>query len=283
MSNANISTATAKDLKALKKDDLIRLIINTRDSQILKPNKSPLSSIDVPNVSVSSQSPQLSFRCPHDESALITQIKSAVSEAIHSLRCELRLEYEARICELENKFHKEIESLRESFDQLKKETKSSLKDTEIEVLRDLHEGELRKNNIMIFGMRESDSASASEQKEQDRRNVEMLSGELGVDDLHFESLIRLGKPSDKPRPIKLTGIPMNQRSDLLRRAHHIPKLDEHFNFKRVFIKPDLTPKEQLVDRQLRQELRRRREAGDNVFIRDGQIVTRSFTFAPHHA
>ena len=102
-----------------------------------------------------------------------------------------------------------------------------------------------------------------------------LSAELGVQDLKVESCHRLGRRKDdqnKPRPLKVTCINSSQRSDLLRFATRIPKLNSSLGFRRVFIKHDMSLREQEIDRQLRLELTRRREAGEKVFIRGGKII-----------
>ena len=46
-------------------------------------------------------------------------------------------------------------------------------------------------------------------------------------------------------------------------------------FHGIFIKPDLSPREQEIDKQLRFELKRRREAGERVVIRGRKIVSQS--------
>lgn len=48
--------------------------------------------------------------------------------------------------------------------------------------------------------------------------------------------------------------------------------DEMSPFRGIFIKLDLSPREQEIDKQLRFELKRRREAGERVVIRGGKIV-----------
>ena len=72
---------------------------------------------------------------------------------------------------------------------------------------------------------------------------------------------------------------MSQRNELLRSASHIPHLDASLGYRSVFIKPDLSPKEQEIDRRRRLELKSRREAGERVTIRGGQVVldTRTHT------
>ena len=44
------------------------------------------------------------------------------------------------------------------------------------------------------------------------------------------------------------------------------------NFKNVFINPDLTKAEREKNKLLRSEVKRRRDAGEKVFLRGGQII-----------
>ena len=60
---------------------------------------------------------------------------------------------------------------------------------------------------------------------------------------------------------------LQQRHQLIRCAFRIPQLDGDLGFRRVYIKPDLSPKEQHADRQLREELKSRRDAGESCFAK----------------
>ena len=51
------------------------------------------------------------------------------------------------------------------------------------------------------------------------------------------------------------------------------KLRNNSNWNKVFISPDLTPKEREINKKLREELRNRKQAGEkNMTIRYGKIV-----------
>ena len=88
--------------------------------------------------------------------------------------------------------------------------------------------------------------------------------------------VRLGKPkNDKPRPLLVTVADNAIRRQILRNAKHLC----HSNtYKRVFISPDLTLQEREANKQLRQELRRRKDAGEsNLIIKNGKIVSKQLT------
>lgn len=170
------------------------------------------------------------------------------------------------------KFTAEISSLQNEVSTLKKQLDVSIKDAEKEFLHDMRETEERKDNIMIFGLEESGASAPSVSKEDDLSAIKCLSSQLGIEHLEINNFFRLGRRSNKPRPLKITCKDKYQRSCLLRAAFKIPQLDATLGFRRVFIKPDLSPKEQEADRQLRQEFFRRREAGERVAIRRGCII-----------
>ena len=61
---------------------------------------------------------------------------------------------------------------------------------------------------------------------------------------------------------------------LIKSASRLSKLPGAHEFRKVFIKPDLTPLQQSQEKALRFELKRRRDAGEDVILRRGKIVTR---------
>ena len=64
----------------------------------------------------------------------------------------------------------------------------------------------------------------------------------------------------------------DKRASLLLRAKNLRKLEEGHRFKKVFVNPDLTAKQREEGKRLRDELRQRRTAGENVRIIRGKAV-----------
>ena len=276
MTSQRSSDFLSKDLKALKKDQLIRII---QDSQ--SKENSPdggrrnRKNVDVDAAKSSSRSPKCSMTPVSDAGSmewLLAQIKASVVEAVQELRTELRQEYKALLKDLENKFADEIKVVQNEMDALKNRINFFIENFEKDILNDLRETENRKNNVMIFGLKESNASSPSDCTDDDIARITHLSSELGVTNLQIGNCFRLGRRSTRPRPIKVTCQNSKQRADLLRSAYNIPRLESNLEFKKIFIKPDLSPKEQEIDRQLRRELKRRREMGERIVIRNGRIV-----------
>ena len=147
---------------------------------------------------------------------------------------------------------------------VKKEVDTGLK-TVREDVEEKMEIERRKNNIMIFGVAEMDAGEDSEA-------IERLFTTLKLDyTRHVESQVRVGKFSpDKPRPLKLKIKTFEGKKEVLVRAKMLRDLD---SYKGVFLAPDLTRKQQAVDRDLRTNLKRIRDEGEeHSFIKSGKIV-----------
>ena len=214
----------------------------------------------------------LSLNTPSDD--LSTLIKSAVIDAVREIKTELRQEYRALLTDVEVKFTQKLESLRSEVDHLKNKIDFRFVTFEKEVLQDIQEVEKRRNNVIIFGLNESRAESLSASKEEDLRSVGSLGASLGVRGLKIQDCFRLGKRGlqQRPRPVKVICQDPQQRHELISSAYRIPNLNEDLGFRRVFIKPDLSPKEQEADRQLRQELKLRRANGERVVLRGGRIV-----------
>lgn len=273
MASRKNSDPALKDLRTLKKDQLIRIIEEsqkkTSSPDVDKRNRRSLETEDT-------RYPKMPSKCiPNSEAEtgsigwLLEQIKTSVTEAVQELKTELRQEYKALFKSLEDDFKREIENVHLEIKTLKMKVDASINNFEKEFLNDMRESEFRKNNIMIFGLKEStDSTSEAN----DEAQITDLSAELGVPNLKVQRCFRLGRRSSKPRPVKVICENPKQRTDLLRSAFRIPRLPSNLGFKKVFIKQDLTPKEQEANRQLRQELKNRRELGERVYVRNGRIV-----------
>lgn len=141
----------------------------------------------------------------------------------------------------------------------------------------MQDAEARKNNLMIFGLRESDDISPEKRKQSDIRRIERLASEINVDFSEPQSVIRLGRVGDKPRPVKIIGLSSNTRDSMLRSAHRVRAIDKSLGLDRVYIKPDLTLKQQLTERNIRAEFRSRRDKGESVRIRNGKVIAVSDT------
>lgn len=271
MATKSSNILSPRELKTMKKDDLIRLVLKAREGESPQNVRTVNSQ---PSKSRSSLGSNGTLGTDFDVDWLTMQIKSAVQEAVQDIKTELRAEYQALFKDMSEKFTNDISNLQSEIDNLKAKLESQAHSLEKEFLHDMRDTEMRKDNIMIFGLTESAVTSASESKENDLNLIRKLAESIGVVGVDITDCFRLGRRSEKPRPVKAICRIAHQRADLLRRAPQIRRLDVSLGFQRTFIKPDLSPKEQEADRMLRRELVTRREAGESVIIRGGRIINK---------
>ena len=134
--------------------------------------------------------------------------------------------------------------------------------------------ERRKSNLIIYGLPEPTGSTPTERRSYDDANFSsIVNTEFQIDTIEISKSFRLGKRVEgKNRPLLITLMDNNIRNRILRNAKNLQKSS---TYSKVFISPDLSPKERASNKILRQELRRRKEAGEaNLIIRRGKIVTK---------
>ena len=137
------------------------------------------------------------------------------------------------------------------------------------------ERERRKLNLIVYGLIESSAPTVTEQISSDTDIFcRLVRSEFNMGDIQVGKVLRLGKVvRDKPRPVLVSLTDFSTRRQILRNAK---SLRNSQSYKQVFICPDLTPKERETNKQLVEELRRRKQAGEsNLIIQRGKIVMRS--------
>ena len=261
-----VSMLSLKDLKAMKKSDLIQLVVEAQENS--------------PRIPSSVKNSQSFPSGDEDSSDTISfsVLKTFISTAIRELKEELTLDFDQRLSALSS----EVVSLRNEVASLKAETFTTNEVLKAEVLSEVRDQESRKCNLMIFGAQGPQSFSSSEAKVEDSQYLTDLGAALGltmgVTQVSPRSHFRLGRrrPFEKrPRPLKLIFDSQILRNEYLRAAPNLRKGSLSGKYRGVFLKPDLTPREQESEKRLRSEFRRRREGGEKVIIKRGQIVPES--------
>ena len=143
--------------------------------------------------------------------------------------------------------------------------------------------ERRKKNLIIHNLPEPTVGDTDEQRTTgDLQAISgLLDSEFGVSRNQVSKPVRLGaKKSNKPRLLKIEISDVNVKRNILKQA---TKLRSSSTYGNIYISPDLTRKEREHSKALREELLRRKAAGEkDIFIKFGKIVTRS-TQAPDGA
>lgn len=135
------------------------------------------------------------------------------------------------------------------------------------------ERERKKKNVIMFNLKESLEGEAEKRYKEDlERSMKIFAVELGIQDLTIEKVFRIGKKQDdmnRPMIIKLGS--EEDRLTVLRKAKILRHSEE---FGRVYISRDMTEAEREKDKQLRQDLREKREKneGGSYVIRRGKVM-----------
>jgi hypothetical protein len=155
----------------------------------------------------------------------------------------------------------------------------------VEIKKDVEtlEIEKKRTNIIFHGVEESDDAAGDVEKVR-----EILSKGLNLDcERHMGEMYRIGmKKEDKVRPIRLVVKTLEGKIEIIKRAKQLKDVSE---FNKIYISPDLTRKQQLEDKELRDKLKSFRKddhTGARIIIKGGKIVMekadgqRSILFEP---
>ena len=117
--------------------------------------------------------------------------------------------------------------------------------------------EKRRNNLIIVGVKESTEAGEELRKIQDLIRVKLAITEEVV----IQDLTRLGtRTRGQNRMIKITVKDIKSKKVILNKAKNLRQLEEGDEFHKVFIKPDLTPQQVEVSKNLVAQLKEVRES-----------------------
>lgn len=141
----------------------------------------------------------------------------------------------------------------------------SMVETEV-IIREMSEREKRKNNIILFNIPEEMNGHKNDQIAADKSTAQKIASVLDIP-LMDPNPIRLGKfdmsKSNRKRPIKLMLANSEYVIKALRNSKKLKLVQE---FASVGVSRDRTPYQQQLWRNARQELVRRREAGETDII-----------------
>jgi hypothetical protein len=138
--------------------------------------------------------------------------------------------------------------------------------------------EKRRNNVVFHGVKENvvaleDLGNIELGKSPDQETAEeILRAGLRLDATrHVEEVLRIGRYVEgKTRPLRVKFKTVEARNEVLKRARDLKDTDQ---FKHVFIAPDLTRKQQTVDKDLREKVKTFRQEGhSNVKIKQGKVI-----------
>jgi len=151
-----------------------------------------------------------------------------------------------------------------------------------EIIAEVKDHLRRNKNIVIRGVNESPFGSMSERQAHDEEEVEKILEEINVFSAEIDTVTRIGRQqssmrtgdtsSHRKRLLKVTFADENMKKQALKNAK---MLRSSSNFKDVYLNPDRTPFEQQQFSKLRQELKDRRDVGEDVVILRNKVVSRN--------
>ena len=196
-----------------------------------------------------------------EENKILQEKLSVLEDKFDSLKEEIKNEI---VIEIGNKI----------VDEVKKTVSESLR-----VVKDTEDKKNRESNIIMYNVKESTKPNGKD-REKDDQDIytkvyeHCVKGEKKAD---IEKIVRLGKvvrSSDeetRTRPLLIKFKNVSDKWKLLKNARNMKNAPEVC--KKVIIAPDLTKEERERDRNLRAELKRRKENGEvNLVIKKNQIV-----------
>ncbi len=143
-----------------------------------------------------------------------------------------------------------------------------------EITEELHHRSIREQNLIFFGVPEQLEGSVADRQKCDIELCKEIVRTIGVED-HINQPMRLGRTNkNSSRPLRLKCTSFDQKQNILRRCRSLRSFEA---FKYVYINPDRTPMQQAANKALREELMRRRNAGEDVYIFKGKVVEKDET------
>ena len=114
--------------------------------------------------------------------------------------------------------------------------------------------ESRKQNLVIYGLPESEGSNTSDQNMSDANAFSRLvSSQFKIENINIAKTTRLGRINpDKPRPLLVNLSDSSSRRYLLQNSKMLRGNPE---YSKVYISPDLSPKEQEANKKLHVEFK----------------------------
>ena len=131
------------------------------------------------------------------------------------------------------------------------ELNSSVAEVRSNALKEIHEIEAKRGNLVFFGIPEASDSHQGSPRDQDVKVVDEVVELLAGAKKPFELKFRIGKKQDRPRPILVRMRDQSDKDSLLSKAH---TLSQHPTFKKVFIQPDLTRNQREQVQRIESEL-----------------------------
>jgi hypothetical protein len=130
---------------------------------------------------------------------------------------------------------------------------------------------LRKQNIIISGITEESNGSAKERMAADEMSVKtILENVIELEENSITRMHRIGRPA--PGKSRLVCVTMNDETVKKKILSNAKQLRDKSKYRTIYINPDRTKLQQEEMRNLRNELKQRRENGEEAVIYRNKVV-----------
>ena len=167
----------------------------------------------------------------------------------------------------------EIQAQIQNQSELPKTDKDLIRQVIREEKEEERESELRKLNIVVHQLPESKLGTLEDRKRDDLDTLQSLVTDALHIDVDIENVFRLGtfsRDGQRTRPVKFTVQNVEDKRRVLGASKNLKNVPGYSN---IYFTPDLTRGQRQTAFELRQERRRRIEAGEeNLVIRRGKII-----------
>ena len=149
--------------------------------------------------------------------------------------------------------------------------------TVTQLMNEEKEKEKRKLNVIIHNLPECNDPDPSNRKNHDISKVSSIIDKHLSVPTNITQAIRIGKKREKPRLLKITLNSAQQKAAVLRNCTKLRSSNIPEDVRKIYVTPDLTPKEQELNKCLRSQLSEKNKDGKQFRIKNGKIVRRSGT------
>jgi len=133
----------------------------------------------------------------------------------------------------------------------------------------------RRLNLIVHNLKEPTSEDGATRKKEDIKQINnLLQNHMEVSPT-VTNAIRLGKHRERPRLLRVTVSSESEKATVLRNTFKLRRGQETKN---IFISPDMTPREQELNKKLRLDVKELNKDGNRYQIKNGKIVQRRGQF-----
>ena len=150
----------------------------------------------------------------------------------------------------------------------------SITSTVTSLLAEEKEKDRRRLNLIVHQLAEPTETDPQQRKECDiKETSDIIQKYLGVS-VSVTNAIRLGNKGAKPRLLKISVGSKQQKASILKNCTKLRNKEYPSNIQKIYITPDLTPKEQQANKALRSRLDEMNKPNKLYKIKNGKIVRR---------